>query len=156
VADLGDSSLVARKVGDMEHRLYASPKYLERRGTPATYQDLGSHACVLFRAKALERTWALRGPDGDVSLPVRGRIGGDDFTFVRAMIVAGAGIGLMPVLNCAGEERAGRIVRVLPEYSARGATLYVVYPSRKNVPAKVAAFRDFVVEAFGRLRSATL
>ncbi len=43
---------------------------------------------------------------------------------------------------------SGRLVRVLPDHHARGASLYVVYPSRKNVPARVTAFRDFVVEAF--------
>jgi LysR family transcriptional activator of dmlA len=43
---------------------------------------------------------------------------------------------------------SGRLVRVLPDYHARGASLYIVYPSAKNVPARVTAFRDFVVEAF--------
>jgi len=53
-----------------------------------------------------------------------------------------------PHINAAGDEASGRIVRVLPEWHARGASLYVVYPSSKNVPARVAAFRDFVVAAF--------
>jgi DNA-binding transcriptional LysR family regulator len=79
---------------------------------------------------------------------VRGRVGGDDLTFVHSMIVAGAGIGLLPHLNAAADEASGRIVRILPEWHAPGASLYVVYPSRKNVPARVTAFRDFVVEAF--------
>ncbi|MFT3769074.1 MAG: LysR substrate-binding domain-containing protein [Minicystis sp.] len=79
---------------------------------------------------------------------MRGRIGGDDFTFVRAMVVAGGGIGLLPHVNCAADEASGRLVRVLPDHHARGATLYVVYPSAKNVPARVTAFRDFVLAAF--------
>jgi DNA-binding transcriptional LysR family regulator len=146
--DLGDSSLIARKLGDLEHRLYASPRYLQRYGTPAAWSDLADHPCVVFRAKELARTWALRSATGDVSVPVRGRIGGDDFTFVRAMVVAGGGIGLLPHVNCAADEASGRLVRVLPDYHARGASLYVVYPSTKNVPARVTAFRDFVVAAF--------
>jgi DNA-binding transcriptional LysR family regulator len=146
--DLRDSSLVARKLGDLEHRLYASPRYLERHGAPTTWSDLADHRCVLFRPKELARTWALRSAAGDASVPVRGRIGGDDFTFVRAMIAAGAGIGLLPHINCAADEASGRLVRVLPEYHARGASLYVVYPSTRNVPARVTAFRDFVVQAF--------
>jgi DNA-binding transcriptional LysR family regulator len=151
--DLGDSSLVARKLGEIEHRLYASPRYLERRGAPATLGDLDGHPLVVFRAKDLSRTWALEGPSGEASVPVRGRIGGDDFTFVRAMVVAGAGIGLLPQLNCAADEASGRLVRVLPEYHARGATLYVVYPSTRSVPARVTAFRDYLVEAFASLAS---
>ena len=146
--DPGDSSLVARKLGDLELRLYASPRYLERHGAPATWSALADHKCVVFRAKELARTWGLRTAAGDVNVPVRGRIGGDDFTFVRAIVIAGGGIGILPRINCAADEASGRIVRVLPDVHARGASLYVVYPSSRNVPARVTAFRDFVVEAF--------
>jgi DNA-binding transcriptional LysR family regulator len=150
-AKLGDSSLVARKIGDVELRLYASPKYLEQRGAPASWEDLREHECILFRAKELERTWVLRGAGGagnEASVPVRGRIGGDDFTFVRSIVVAGGGIGVLPHVNCADDVARGRLVRVLPELYARGASLFVLYPSSKNVPARVTAFRDFVVDAF--------
>jgi DNA-binding transcriptional LysR family regulator len=147
--NLGDSSLVARKLGELQHRLYASPAYLQRFGTPASCAELGQHQCVVFRAEELARTWALRGPGGDASLQVHGRIGGDDFTFVRAMVLAGGGIGLLPQLNCTADEASGRLVRVLPALYARGATLYLVYPSTKNLPARVRAFRDFVIAAFG-------
>ncbi|APR76818.1 Transcriptional regulator, LysR family protein [Minicystis rosea] len=146
--DLADSSLVACKLGTLEHRLYASPRYLQRHGAPASFRDLEAHHLVVFRAKDLARTWTFRNAAGDASVPVRGRIGGDDFTFVRAMVVAGGGIGLLPHVNCAADEASGRLVRVLPDCHARGATLYVVYPSAKNVPARVTAFRDFVVTAF--------
>ena len=147
-ADLADSTLVARKLGDLEHRLYASPRYLEKHGAPTTWRDLADHRCVVFRAKDLARAWVLEGEGGEVTVPVRGRIGGDDFTFVRAMVVAGAGIGMLPHINCAADEAAGRLVRVLPDHHARGASLYVVYPSAKNVPARVTAFRDFLIAAF--------
>jgi DNA-binding transcriptional LysR family regulator len=145
---LGDSSLVARKLGDLELRLYASPKYVEAFGAPRTWRELDAHACVVFRGKELARTWSLRGASGDVDVHVRGKIGGDDFTFVRAMILAGAGIGLLPHINAARDEATGRLVRVLPELHARGAALYVVCPSTKNVPSRVTAFRDFVIEKY--------
>jgi DNA-binding transcriptional LysR family regulator len=143
-----DSSLVARKLGELEHRLYASPAYLEAHGAPASVEELHAHRCILFRAKELARTWTLRGPEGEAAVDVRGRVGGDDLSFVRAIVLAGGGIGVLPHVNCARDEARGALVRVLPALSARGATLYVVYPSRHHVPARVAAFRDFVVEAF--------
>ncbi len=147
-ARLVDSSLVARKLGDVEHRLYASPKYLGERGAPASVAELAPHRCVVFRGSELVRTWTLRGPDGVTQVDVRGRIGGDDFTFVRAIVVAGGGIGLLPHVNCAADLAAGRLVRILPDVHARGASLYMLYPSKKNLPSRVIAFRDFVVESF--------
>jgi DNA-binding transcriptional LysR family regulator len=146
---LGDSSLVARKLGELELHLYASPAYLKRRAAPTSLDGLREHPCVVFRAKDLAKTWSLRSATGEASVEVAGRIGGDDFAFVRAIVLAGGGIGLLPHINCAADEARGRLVRVLPDFQMHGASLYVVYPSTKNVPARVTAFRDFVIEAFG-------
>jgi DNA-binding transcriptional LysR family regulator len=151
-ASLEDSSLVARKLGEVEQRMYASPRYLERHGAPSSVDDLHKHQCVLFRAKDLARTWKLGGGK-DETVEVRGRIGGDDFTFVRSIVLAGGGIGILPHINSAADEESGRLVRVLPRLHARGASLYLVYPSAQNLPSRVAAFRDFVVEAFESWRS---
>lgn len=145
---LTDSSLVARKLGDLELRLYTSPKYAKKHGTPTSLEDLHQHKCVVFRATDLVRTWSLKGATGNANLQVRGRIGGDDFSFVRAMVIAGGGIGILPHINSAADEASGRLVRVLPEYHLQGATLYILYPSTRNVPTRVTAFRDFVVESF--------
>jgi DNA-binding transcriptional LysR family regulator len=147
-ARLGDSSLVARKLGQLELRLYASPGYLAKHGTPASAPELRDHRCVLFRAKELERTWLLHGPKGDESIDVSGRIGGDDFSFVHGIVRAGGGIGVLPHLNASREEENGTLVRVLPELTLRGALLHVLYPSAHNLPARVTVFRDFVVAAY--------
>jgi len=147
-ARLNDSSLVARKLGDLELRLYSSPKYASKYGTPSAPEDLHHHKCIVFRATDLVRTWSLQGAPGAANLEIRGRIGGDDFSFVRAIITAGGGIGILPHINAAADEASGRLVRVLPEHHLRGATLYLLYPSTRNVPTRVTAFRDFVIAAF--------
>ncbi|HSY20710.1 MAG TPA: LysR family transcriptional regulator [Polyangiaceae bacterium] len=147
-ARLADSSLVAKKLGDIEHALYASPRYVERNGAPATPADLGLHRCIVFRGKDLAKTWRLYDEKSTVEVVVRARMGADDFGYLRAAVLAGGGIALMPGLVCAKDESAGRLVRVLPTFAAKGATLYVLYPSAAHVPARVAAFRDFVAAAF--------
>jgi DNA-binding transcriptional LysR family regulator len=147
---LRDSSLVVRKLGEAAHGLYASPRYLQKHGAPATVEELERHQCVVFRAKDLAKTWTLRDGDEEKTVDVRGRVGGDDFTFVRATVVAGGGIALLPRILCRKDEREGTLVRVLPRFGGRGATICIVYPSRHNVPARVTAFRDFVIEAFER------
>ncbi len=149
---LTDSSLVARRVGDLEADLYASFDYVKAHGAPATPSDLENHACVLFRAKEGLAEWQLQGPDGDEDVTVRGRIAADDFTFVLAAVLARGGIGLMPRILAAHDVEAGRLLRVLPSYGTPGVGLYIVHPSSRNVPGKVAAFRDFVLEAYARRR----
>jgi DNA-binding transcriptional LysR family regulator len=145
---LPDSSLIARKLGDLELRLYASPGYLDRHGAPASWSELEHHRLIVFRPDETARPWTMRGRSGEIVIPVRGSAGGDDFSFVRAIVQAGGGIGLLPHINCAADEASGRLVRVLPELHARGASLYLLTPSIKNVPARVTAFRDFVIDAY--------
>ncbi len=147
-ARLPDSSLLARKIGELEHGLYASPRYLQRNGAPSSPTDLAEHRCVVFRARELTRTWKLEGGGEHVEIVVRAGLGGDDFGYVRALTVAGGGIALMPRFVCKKDEGAGRLVRVLPQYTAKGASLYVVHASATHVPARVTAFVDFVAAAF--------
>jgi DNA-binding transcriptional LysR family regulator len=151
-ARMADSSLVARKLGEVRLGLYAAPSYLKKHSPPASKDDLARHACVVFRGKELARTWPLIGPDGDAGAMVQGRVGGDDMTFVRAIVLAGGGIGLLPSYNCAADLIAGRLVRVLPKWHARGATLYLLHPQARTLPARVTAFRDYVMEAFATRR----
>jgi DNA-binding transcriptional LysR family regulator len=153
-ARLPDSSLVVRKLGELEQDLYASPRYLEQRGTPMELEDVRSHRVVLFRAPEGTAEWALRDAAGAaVPITVTGRIVGDDFMFVRAAVIGGAGIGLLPRIVVNSDVEAGRLVRVLPLYSAREASLFFVHVPATTLPARIAAFRDFMVEAFVRCRA---
>jgi DNA-binding transcriptional LysR family regulator len=146
VGKLDDSSLVARKVGSLETRLLASPRYLKRRGTPQTVADLAQQDCVLFRAHRSQSSWELTGPNGVERVEVSGTVTADDFAFLRQLLVAGVGIGLLPWVICAEDIERGRLVRVLPEHAAPGGTIHVVYPSTRYLPQRVVLLRDFLVQ----------
>jgi DNA-binding transcriptional LysR family regulator len=143
---LKSSSLVARKIVDLEAQLFAAPAYLQRFGCPADLRDLQQHACVLFRARDRRATWVLAASDKTERVEVRGRIGCDDFAFARSAVLAGGGIGLIPRALCTNEIASGRLVRVLPPWCFTGPALYLVYPTARHLPAKVSVFRDFLVE----------
>ena len=147
-ARLADASVVAKRLGTLEHALYASRAYIERYGAPDTPRDLANHRCVVFRGNDLEKTWKLTSKMETVEVPVRAQLAGDDFGYVRAATLAAGGVALLPRVLCAKEEAAGTLVRVLPAFSAKGADLFVLYPSAQHVPARVAALRDFIAAAF--------
>jgi DNA-binding transcriptional LysR family regulator len=153
---LVDSTLVARRIGEVEAQMFASPGYLERSGTPGSLADLAEHPCVLFRPRDGSATWNLQRAAGSevVEVVVRGRLGCDDFAFVRTAVLAGAGIGLIPRVLTQKDVDDGRMVRVLPHYAMRGGSLHVVYPSSRHVPSRVTAFRDFIVASFAACGSA--
>jgi DNA-binding transcriptional LysR family regulator len=147
VGPLPDSSLVARKVGEARAALYAAPAYLAAHGTPQSLEALREHACVLFRTAPGETTWQLEGPGGEARQAVRGRIAADDYLFVRAAAVAGAGVALLPELLAAPSVASGALARVLPGHATAGAPLHLLHPAARVVPRKITAFRDFLIQA---------
>jgi DNA-binding transcriptional LysR family regulator len=148
---LSDSSLVARKLGTIAARLYATPSYLRRRGTPRTVADLAAHDCVLFRPRGAKVEWQLTGPSGTESVEVTGSIAANDLSFVQKMVLAGMGIGLVPWFLCEGEIERQQLVRLLPDHTSPSGVLHLVYPSSRHVPQRVALFRDFVIKSFAPL-----
>lgn len=148
---LADSSLLARKLGESEFGLFASPAYLDAAGRPRRLADLARHECVLYRAGSATARWRLSGPRGDEEVSVRGRVDTDELAFVRAMVLAGFGIALVPVSTMIRPLVAsGVLERVLPRYALRGAVVHIVWPSRRFEPAAVALFREALAEALPR------
>jgi DNA-binding transcriptional LysR family regulator len=147
---LRDSSLVARRLGAVEGVLCAAPAYLRRHGGPRALAELAKHDLVAFRATAGRTRWSLSSGKQERELDVRARVSGDDFSFVRAALIAGAGVGLLPAPVAARDLADGTLTRVLDAWSAPLGALFVVYPSSKHLPPKVVAFRDFLVARFAR------
>ncbi|HJL14611.1 MAG TPA: LysR family transcriptional regulator [Sandaracinaceae bacterium LLY-WYZ-13_1] len=141
---LEDSSLVARRLMTTEMGLFAAPDLLQRLGSPRTVDALAERPCVLFRPQGETVAWRLHGPEGERTVEVRGPVAADDFRVVRELVARGVGIGLLPEL--AFDAATEPLERVLPSWRGPGSALYFVYPSQRHVPAKVRAFRDFLVD----------
>ena len=149
---LRDSSLIARRLGDLEAVAYASPKYIARRGEPKTLADLADHDCVLFRSTTGKATWNLTKGDGTkASVDVTGPVASDDLSFVRSAVMSGCGIGVVPTFLCARAEQRGRLVRVLPDWALHGAVLHLAYPASRFVPQRVAVLRDYFLQELGKI-----
>jgi DNA-binding transcriptional LysR family regulator len=149
---LEDSTLVARRVGPAEQALFAAPAYLRRRGRPKGAADLGAHDWVLYRATGGRASLQLRAPDGsEHAVEVGGAIVADSMGFCCAAVEAGAGLALLPVLSVVDMLAAGTVEPVLPGWSyGGGGAVYVVLPTARHVPARVAVVRDFLVERLTR------
>jgi len=143
---LEDSSLVGRRIGAMDAALFAAPSYLRRRGRPRTIDELPEHDFVLYRAQAGRSTLHLTGPDGERSIEVTGPLVSDQLSFCAAAAVAGIGMALLPTTIVLDTARDGQLETVLPGWVSIGATLNVVMPSARQLPARVALVRDFLVE----------
>jgi DNA-binding transcriptional LysR family regulator len=151
---LTDSSLVARRIGSTDLAMFAAPKYLERRGRPKSIRDLEKHDMLFFKQRG-QSTWTLTGPDGPITVELRGKITGDDMSFLTRAAVGGAGIALLPAIHARGPAERGELSLILPEYTLEGGALHVVLPTASFVPSRVALLRDFLVERLGRVLKAS-
>ena len=151
-AALGDMSLKGRKLADDMRVLCASPAYLEAFGTPKSINDLAKHRLIGFQASASRK---LRASNGEIGAfepsKASARIIVDDGTSQRELTLAGAGIAINSLWSIHTDLKAGRLVRVLPEYTdAEQAALWLVYPKANVLSAKVRVFMDFLIDRIGR------
>ena len=144
IANLDDSLLHARALGETPRLLVASPGYLAAQGTPAAPADLARHRFVVYTYFDDPELLSLRGPAGNSTLRVDACLRVNNAEAMRAAALAGLGIAPLPVW-CAAEELArGALRDVLPAWRPPSSRLYVVYSSARYLPARVRLFIDFL------------
>lgn len=120
---------IARVLCESRSLLMASPEYLQRRGTPEHPTDLARHDCLLYLRDGSAQSWSFafekagsRKRGERINVPVAGPFKANNSEVLRAAIVGGLGIGLLPdfsLLPGSGAE-SGSMVPVLPEWRPVG------------------------------------
>ncbi len=134
---LPDSSLTARKLGEVAVRLYAAPAYVARRSAPRRLEDLARHDLLAVPPSGPTTDLAaLRGRDGrPLGLVPRVRV--NDLLAVADLAERGAGIAVLPDYVAAPGLERRALVAVLPRTTLARIALHVVYPSRRHLPRRV-------------------
>lgn len=149
IAELEDSSLIARKMAPCKRLFCASPEYLSQSGTPINPQELIHHQCLVYSNEARPEFWEIEGPEGPESIKVNGPMCADNGDALKAAAVAGLGIALVPTFIVGPDLASGRLQQVLPDYCPPEISIYAVFPSHRYLSAKVRTFIDFLSDYFG-------
>ncbi|MGU7774533.1 LysR family transcriptional regulator [Burkholderia sp. MR1-5-21] len=149
ISRAGTADHAARKLATSTNILCASPDYLRRSGHPALPADLLAHRCIGYTYAATADTWQLMDHDGKThAVEVNFHMRTNNGDTARAAALAGQGVIWQPTFLIGDDLRAGRLVRVLPEYRLPDIDVLALYPSRRHVSSKVRAAIDFLVDAF--------
>ncbi len=149
VGQLPDRELVARRLVTSRQLTVASPAYLSAAGTPRTPDDLAEHSLIDFAQRPIARSWRFMDASGrQVSVPANPRVTVNSAEAEEALAAAGAGITRLPAFACRRALASGALVPILEAYENPPAGIYALYPSRAQLPAKVRAFVDFMVDKF--------
>lgn len=150
---LPPSSLIARRLAPHRRIVCASPSYLAARGVPRSPQDLSGHECLAFDYGGGLTTWRFACDGGETTVPIADRLRSNNADVLREAAIGGAGLTMMPSWLVGPDVVAGRLVRVLADWtvdpgSGEGAISAVYLPSRRG-SAKLRTFLDFLVAHFG-------
>jgi DNA-binding transcriptional LysR family regulator len=152
IGPLADSSLVARKVGEVRTLTVASPDYLARRGAPKTPVGLDRHQTILTTGRSRAPDWRYRGPDGrDLTVRLTPRLTISDVDATLQAVRDGHGIARALSYQVAEDLAAGRLVRLLRDFEPEPLAVQLVTQSLRLIPARVRAFLDHAAAAIGAL-----
>lgn len=137
------ADLVRRKLMSVRMRLYATPSYLAKYGTPEHLTDLKHHRLVCQNTDSAQVSSGaflireLMSYDIERSLTVNNYFG------VLQSVIAGLGIGVLPDYLM---DDFPDLVRVLPDVQSSEVPVFLAYPEELRSSKRVEAFREFVSE----------
>lgn len=143
-ADLVPSDMIAVQLGPRRrYAVVASPGYLDTHGQPNAPSDLLTHPCLRVRLPngALFR-WQFEKDGQPYQIDVTGPLTLDEFSLSRMAVLEDMGIGFFMEPDVRDDLAAGRLVRLLEDWTPPLQPLCLYYPSRRNPSAAFRAFID--------------
>jgi DNA-binding transcriptional LysR family regulator len=149
IAELADSSLIARRLCPVRRWLVGAPAYFAKHGIPLRPTDLRGHACLGYTWLASGETWNFTNAAGAAeSVTVKGPLSATNGEALTATLVAGLGIALQPDFLAWEAIEAGHLVTVLDDWSAPPLALHLVTPAGGLRPIRVTVLLDFLTARF--------
>ena len=145
------STLISRKVSSAAVGLFASPRYLDQRGTPRHPRDLREHDCLTYDYDGEERIRQWRfvhcGKEGEFSHPARGVLNCNDGDALVSAATHGAGIARLPLFIVESAVTRGELMPVLEDWRIDPLDVKLVYATRRNQPLRVRKLIDHLALA---------
>lgn len=143
-----DSDITVRKLAQTRRVLAASPSYLVRNGTPQTIEDLAHHKLLLYTYANKPNELHFTRDNKTQIIKVRSLLEANDGQILRTAALEGLGILIQPNYIIYDDVVAGRLIPILEEWDLPKLSINIAYQRRKNLPARVRAFIDFLIQHF--------
>lgn len=149
IANLSDSSLIARRIAPINVILCASPTYLDRNGKPNSPAALAHHQCLAYNLTSNFEYWNLYDAEGQVTrIKITPYLKASNGEFLRNAAVDGLGIALIPTFIVYKEIESGALVPILDRYRHSSLAIYAIYPQTRHLSHRVRVFIDFLIKRF--------
>jgi len=149
IADLKDSSLIARKLASVSTVVCASPDYLAAHGTPSSPDDLAEHPCLTYSYLDNPSQWSFVDLQGQIQIVnVPSIMQANNGDFMRSAAISGLGVLRQPTFIAYESIARGELVPILEDYTIPHINAYAIYPPTRHLSQRVRTFIDFLVERF--------
>ncbi|NUP12185.1 MAG: LysR family transcriptional regulator [Polyangiaceae bacterium] len=148
IGRLGESNLIARKLGESAILHVASPRYLKKHGTPKLPKDLANHDCLGYLREGQPAAFKFV-IDGTLHVSdISGPCHTNDADVLRQLALAG--IGIVAVFDFLARDpiQTGALQVVLGNYPSATWPIHALYPKNRHLVPKVSVFLDFLSELF--------
>lgn len=149
IRELPDSSLKARRLGELRTVVYGAPPYFAQHGRPVHPDDLARHQCVL-RGEGGTDSWRFRIGRQMKAVRVTGPFRTDNSAAVHAAVCHGLGLGYGPFWQIRDLLQQGALEIVLDTFEAPRAPIYLVFPPSGMPPAKTRLFASLLADRLKR------
>ena len=149
IRELQDSSYQAKRLALIRYALCASPEYLERMGTPKTFDDLSEHEFLQYGMSKSSAIELIDEQGKKHQVAVNGKIKANNGDFLREMAVKGHGIAFLPTFITYQALISGELVPILQQYQLPTSNAYAVYPKNRFLSQRCRYLIDFIAERFG-------
>jgi len=150
IAVLPDSSLVVRRLCEMPRYLVGSPSYLNKHGRPKHPLHLAQHRCIGYSYAVAAETWRFTKGGKSATVRPSGPLRVNNGDAMMPALTAGTGLGILPEFILREALAAGRLERLLPDWSLPLGAVYWVTPPGGTRPKHVEVLGDFLVEKLAR------
>jgi LysR family transcriptional regulator, regulator for bpeEF and oprC len=147
VGSLSDSSLTARKLGELRYGLFAAQDYLQRRGRPVAPVELAGHDLLMFNAGSHRQGWRLLRGDEEFRIEQQARLKVNNSFAVRDAACQSLGIARLPLVLAAPLVESGRLAAVLEDWVMPNVPVNALFASARYLTPKVRSFIDHAIES---------
>ncbi|MEO3417156.1 LysR family transcriptional regulator [Roseovarius sp. CAU 1744] len=141
-------NVITRKIMKNERILCASPEYIERHGSPVSFDDLVNFNCLRTSDAADRNDWRAEMGGIEYNVGATGNFQGNSADTVYRATLAGLGIARLSTYLVTLDIASGALVRVLPEYTQKHADITVAFADRRNLAPKTRVFVEFLADHF--------
>lgn len=149
IANLVDSSLLARRLCRVRLLLVGSPAYFERHGRPRHPTDLANHKALQYAYSRSGLTWRFRhAQHGEVTQPMPTHLHVNNAEALAPALLAGQGLALQPEFLVWPDLESGALETVMCDWEVEPIALHILTPPGRNRPARVQALIEYLADRF--------